>query len=471
METGFKNEEKRIKNGETKNINARQIAVRILTRVEKEGSYANVLLRENLFVLDDIRERHFASSLVNGVLKNKLLLDFALRKHLVKPMSALPHEVRAVLRSGALQILFMDKVPVPAAINEAVNIVKSWGHLKNHAYPALVNSILRKTAESGWQISWPDPDKEAVKYLSVRYSHPDWLVKRWLLRWGRQETEELLKANNQPAPTTIRVNTLKTSREELKKRLADHGVKLLESARVPEAGVLHDFEAVEKLEEFRAGLFTVQDESSQLVAHALGVKPGDRVLDTCSAPGGKTTHMAQLMKNTGQIVAVDIHSSKLKLIDTLADRLGIDIIRTLESDARELKGVEGRFNRVLVDAPCSGLGVIRRRADLRWQKKEEEMEKLPQLQLAILLKASEYVACGGELIYSTCTTEPEENFEVVKAFRQLRPEFKTVDLSASLPFPVTEEKDRQQLQKGVWQILPHRHGMDGFFMAKLCLKP
>lgn len=460
-----KNETISANNNLLKDQNARQIAVRILTRAEKEGAYANLLLRTQLAYLKDSRERHLTTALVNGVLKNKLTVDFALRKHLSKPMSALPHEVRAVLRIGAFQLLFMDRIPAAVAINECVNIVKTM----NISFGPLVNSVLRKTSDTGWDFPWPDKKRETVRYLTVRYSHPEWMVKRWLSRWGLAETEELLKVNNDPSPTCVRINTLKTTREKIKEALAGQGIKVLESTRVPEALYIDDFGAVENLEEFKKGELTVQDESSQLVAHVLGVKPGDRVLDVCSSPGGKTTHLAQIMNNTGEVIAVDIYAQKLQLVDELARRLGITIIKTVEDDGRVLKEVEGKFNRVLVDAPCSGLGVIRRRADLRWQKREDEIEKLPELQLAILLKAAERVIPGGELVYSTCTIEPEENFEIVKAFRKLKPEFSPVDLTRELPFPVTEKNDLQQLQKGVWQILPHLHRMDGFFFAKFKL--
>jgi 16S rRNA (cytosine967-C5)-methyltransferase len=442
--------------------NARLVAVRILTRVEKEGAYANLLLRAQLNDMEDGRDRHLATTLVNGVLKNKTLLDYALRKHLAKAMSSLPHEVRASLRVGALQILFLAKIPDPVAINETVNVVK----VMSPGYTALVNSVLRKTSETGWNFPWPDKNKDLRRYLALKYSHPEWLINRWLTRWGPEETEQLLSINNYPAPTCIRTNTLRTTRENLKQVLSGEGIRAEESLKTPEALYIEDFGTMDQSEAFRQGLFTVQDESSQLVAHVLKPQPGDRVLDVCSAPGGKTTHFAQFMNNEGEIVAVDLYPQKIKQIEELAERLGIEIIHTLTGDARELEGVNGRFDCVLVDAPCSGLGVIRRRADLRWQKREDEIKKLPELQLAMLTKASEYVLPGGKLVYSTCTTEPEENFEIVKAFRRLKPEFTPVDLTAALPFPVTEERDLAQLKKGVWQILPHRHGMDGFFLAK-----
>jgi len=454
--------EEHMKEHDMKELNARQVAVRILTRVEKEGAYAALLLRSQLAGLDDARERHLATALVNGVLKNKSVLDYALRKHLAKAMSALPYEVRACLRIGAFQLLFLDKIPGPVAINESVNTMKSI----NPAFVPLVNSVLRKTAEIGWDIAWPDRHKELLRFLAVKYSHPDWIVRRWLKRWGPEETEQLLMADNDPSPTCIRVNTLKTSPGDLREIFVSKGIEVRKSSRTPEALYIEDFGAVEKLEAFLEGKFTVQDESSQLAAYVLAPKPGNRVLDVCSAPGGKTTHLAQIMKNSGEIVALDFYPRKLQLVNELAHRLGITIIQTIPGDARELQGVEGKFDRVLVDAPCSGLGVIRRRADLRWQKREDEVKKLPELQLLILLKASEYVLPGGELVYSTCTTEPEENFEIVKAFRKMKPGFQPVDISKCLPFPVTDERDLAQLKKGVWQILPHLHGMDGFFLSK-----
>lgn len=447
----------------TENNNARLLAVRILTRVEKEGAYANLLLRSQLPALDQTRDRNLVTALVNGVLKNKLLLDYALRKHLSKPMSALPHEVRADLRIGIFQVLFMDKIPVSAAINESVEIART---VSKESFVPLVNSVLRKAADTAWDFQWPDPKRDTIRYLSVRYSHPEWMVKRWLSRWGRQETEDLLIANNEPAPTAIRVNTLKTTKEELIVALREKDITVLEDTIIPECLVITDYGGLEQLTEFRDGLFTVQDQSSQLVAHVLGVRENDTVLDVCSAPGGKTTHMAQLMRNKGSITAVDYYQQKLNLVGELAERLGITIIKTLEGDARELPESLGQFDRVLVDVPCSGLGVIRRRADLRWQKKEEEIKRLPELQLAILLKAAEHVRPGGDLVYSTCTLEPEENYEVVKAFRQLRPEFTSVDLIEELPFFIEGDKDSKQLHKGVWQILPHIHHMDGFFLAK-----
>ena len=434
-------------NNNSLEINARQMAVRILTRVEKEGAYANLLLRDSLDEIEDPRDRHLVSSLVNGVLKNKLLLDYALRRHLKSPMSSFPYELRALLRMGAFQLLFLTKIPAFAAINESVNLCKNIKQISGHNYPALVNGVLRRTAEEGWDFAWPDKNKQPWRYLSIRYSHPEWLVKRWLKRWGAEETEQLLKANNEPSATIIRVNTLKTGREELIAKLQSLNLKCTPIDRLPEAIRLEDFSGVEGLDVFKGGLFTVQDESSQLVAHILGVRPGQRVLDTCSAPGGKTTHMAQLMQNKGEIVAVDINPQKLKLVEQLAGRLGIDIIKTVESDARKLEGIDDKFDRVLVDAPCSGWGTLRRNPEILL--KNPNLEDLFYQQLSLLHSASSLVKEGGVMVYCVCSITKQETREVVKEWELDKgKEWEKLDLGTG---------EREMI---IW---PHQFLSDGFF--------
>src|SRR5665648_398357 len=441
---------------------ARGMAIQILTRVETQGAYANLLLQKNITRLTDSRDRQFVTLLVNGSLKHRITLDYALRLHLTKPMSSLPHEVRAILRLGAFQLLYVDKVPHAVAVNESVELAKPYPK-----FTGLVNGVLRKVMNKAWDFPWPDAKRETVRYLSVRYSHPEWMIQRWLKRWGMEETEALCQANNEPAQTWIRANTLKISRDDLMDRLTHEGVTVELGTRIPESLRIQHFGAIDRLERFEQGLFTVQDESSQLVAHVVDPKPGQRVLDTCSAPGGKTTHLAQRMQDMGDIMAFDIHEKKLDLINQSVERLGITIIQTQCGDARDLPGVRiGSQQRVLVDAPCSGLGVLRRRADLRWQKEEQDLKELPLLQLAILERASSCVEVGGDLIYSTCTIEPEENFEVVKTFRTRHPEFEAVNLVDELPFDLEDPRDIQQASKGMLQLLPHRHNMDGFFLAK-----
>ena len=444
------------------NLTARGMAVQMLTRVEVERAYANILLQNNIGKLTDSRDRQFVTLLVNGALKHRLTLDYALRRYLSKPMSVLPHEVRAILRIGAFQLLYVDKVPDAVAVNESVKLAKGFPK-----YTGLVNVVLRKVMSTAWEFSWPDSKRETVRYLSVRYSHPEWMVQRWLKRWGLEETEALCLANNEPAHTWIRTNTLKISRENLRDRLIQEGLIVELGTQIPESLRIQNFGALDRLESFREGLFTVQDESSQLVAHVLNPKPGQRVLDACSAPGGKATHLAQMMQDQGEILAFDIHAHKLDLIQQLTQRLGISIIEPQLGDARDLPGVRlGSQQCVLVDAPCSGLGVLRRRADLRWQREEQDLKQFPFLQLAILERASSCVDVDGDLVYSTCTTEPEENFEVIKKFRSEHPKFEPVNLVEALPFALENPRDIQQAKKGMLQILPNRHGMDGFFLAK-----
>ncbi|WP_088228492.1 16S rRNA (cytosine(967)-C(5))-methyltransferase RsmB [Desulfosporosinus sp. FKB] len=441
---------------------SRGMAVQILTRVEVEGAYANLLMQKTIARLSDARERQFVTLLVNGVLKHRLTLDYALRLHLSKPMSALPHEVRAILRIGAFQLLFVEKVPPAVAVNESVELAKSFAK-----FTGLVNVVLRKVLTKGWDIPWPDAKRDAVRYLSVRYSHPEWMIQRWLKRWGKEETEAFCQANNEPAPTWIRTNTLKISRQDLADLLIRDGITVELGERVPESLRIQNFGSLEGLETFKAGLFTVQDESSQIIAHVVAPEAGQHVLDACSAPGGKTTHLAQMMNNEGVILAFDVHAHKLELIEQLAQRLGITCIETQLGDARHLPGIRlDSQQRVLVDAPCSGLGVLRRRADLRWRKAEQDLGDLPLLQFAILERAASCVEVGGDLIYSTCTIEPEENFELVKKFRSAHPEFEAVNLVDALPFKLKDTRDIQQAAKGMLQLLPQRHGTDGFFLAK-----
>jgi ribosomal RNA small subunit methyltransferase RsmB len=441
---------------------ARWQAVQILLRVNQGGSYTNLLLQSSLQHTRDPRDRQLITMLVNGVLKNRETLDFALRLHLRKPLSALPASVREILRVTAYQILYLDRIPAAVAINEGVELTKR----QDYKFTGLVNGVLRQVMLQGWSLPWPDKAKEPVRYLTVRYSHPEWMVRRWWKRWGFTETEKLCCLNNEPSPTWIRTNTLKITREDLFKILQTEGVKVELGARVPESLLIQDFGALERLESYQAGYFTVQDESSQLVAHVLQPCSGQTVLDACSAPGGKATHIAQLMGNKGEILAFDIYPHKLELVRLLAERLGIGIIHPVLGDARELPGVKPRsMQKVLVDAPCSGLGIIRRKADLRWQKKETDIQAMAKLQMQILEQAAKCVAVGGELLYSTCTIEPEENFEVAKTFRINHPEFEVVNIG-TIPFMQLEEQDIKPAQKGMLQLLTQRHGTDGFFLAK-----
>jgi 16S rRNA (cytosine967-C5)-methyltransferase len=446
---------------ETKPNDARSIAMRLLVRAE-EGAYSNLLLKQALPTIPDARDRALTVTLVNGVLKNRGTLDYILKKHTHKPLKYLPSPALAALRLGAFQLLYLDRIPAAAAVNESVRLTKEVS--ATHA--TVVNSVLRRVATELWDITWPSESKDLPAYIAVRYSHPVWMVQRWLVRWGKAETISFCAYNNSPAPTWIRANTLRCDRDTLVSRLQDEGVESVQtSLRLPGALRIEGFGALDLLPAFADGWFTVQDQSSQLAALVLAPSPGERVLDLCSAPGGKATHLAELMQDQGSVHALDIHEGKCALISGSAERLGLSSIHVIAGDARSLQ-VSVPFDKVLVDVPCSGLGVLRRRADLRWQKVESIRETLPRLQAEILQNAAACVKKGGELLYTTCTVEPEENFDIIKAFLKVNSMFAPVDLTPLIPFSPFAG-DQRQWEKGMWQILPQKHDMDGFFLCKL----
>lgn len=444
---------------------ARTIALEVLEKVFEQGAYANLALQQAITHNISAADRGLATELVYGTLKQRLALDWHLQSFLAKPYEKLPSVLLHILRIGAYQLLFLDRVPARAAINEAVNQSKDRGLA---GLSSLVNAVLRNLERNKASLKLPDPQREPAQYLSITYSHPQWMVERWLKRWGFADVEQLCRANNLPAPTVFRTNTLRTSRQELVEMLNRSGIEAVLGSKAPESLEIRGFSTVETLKPFQQGLCTVQDESSMLVAHVLGPQPGDYVVDACAAPGGKTTHIAQLMKNNGKIKAFEVHAHKLPLIEGICRRLGIDCVEAIEGDATRLSElVTEQADRVLVDAPCSGLGVLRRKPDARWKKKEEDIAGLRLLQLKILDEAAKTLKPGGVLVYSTCTIEPEENFEVIKLFRRKHPDFEPADLNQALPFKLAREEDIHMAAKGYVQFLPHVHQMDGFFIAKM----
>lgn len=444
---------------------ARSAALEVLREVEDCGAYANLSLQQVLSKGIAQADRALATELVYGVLKQRLLLDWHLQSFLSKPLTSLPEAVQQILRLGAYQLLFLDRVPARAAINEAVNQTKILGF---SGLGGVVNGVLRNLERQKQDLQLPDANKDQAQYLSIIYSHPLWLVQRWLKRWGFAATAQLCQANNAPAPTVLRTNTLRIDRESLVEQLRMANGEVHPGHLAPESLHIANFAAVEKLEPFQAGLCTVQDESSMLVAHVLGAKRGEYVVDACAAPGGKTSHIAQLMQNEGTIIAVEIHAHKVPLINGTCRRLGLNCVEVINGDALHLsKIITKPADRVLVDAPCSGLGVLRRKSDARWRKAEGDIAELKRLQTAILNEAARLVKPGGTLVYSTCTVEPDENFEVIKEFRQSHRDFVPQDLNNLLPFRLERPEDIHMAAKGYVQLLPHIHGTDGFFIARL----
>lgn len=444
----------------------RSLALEVLIEVERKKAFSNLELNAALKRSTiDRREAGLATELVYGSLSRLNTLDWLANQLLAKPIHKLEPWLRNLLRISLYQLKYLDKIPDRAIIHEAVEEAKRYGH---KGTVGLLNGVLRnfqrKREELQVPSAWPK-----FKKIAIEHSHPEWLVKRWLGIYGEKETVEMCQINNHPPLISLRTNPLKGAREELIHRLQEEfpGARV-EPSPVAKEGISFSQAGNPAISQaFQQGFCTIQDESSMLVAYALASKPGMTVLDTCAAPGGKTTHIAEKMNNQGRIIALDIHEHKLKLIEENATRLGIDMIETKQADARELPPnlAHEPFDRILVDAPCTGFGVIRRKPDLKWQKSEKDAEAIATIQLQILKQASRWIKADGYIVYSTCTVDPEENGRLVHRFIDENPEF-VLDSSLIKDMPV--ELHGYFHKSGSYiQILPHYLGSDGFFIARL----
>ncbi|MBE3582867.1 MAG: 16S rRNA (cytosine(967)-C(5))-methyltransferase RsmB [Limnochordaceae bacterium] len=438
---------------------ARRAAVQVLTAVDEAAAFSPLSLHAAMERAQlDARDRSFAALLVYGTLRWRGRLDWELQHYLRQPFAKLPPPVRNVLRLGLYQLRFASSVPASAAVSTSVELSRRLG------YPGLaqlVNAVLRRASATDPGPWLPDPAQDPTGYLSITGSHPRWLVERWLQRLGFDETEALLAANNESPPISLRTNLLRISAPDLLARLRAEGLPAEPSPLVPEGIRVHGFPRLEQSSLFQQGLFQVQDDSSMLVAYAVDPRPGQTVLDLCSAPGGKSTHLGERLGNTGRVIAFDPNPRKLQLVQEAARRLGLTNVYTQVADAREVRGPQAP--RVLVDAPCTGLGVIRRRPELRWRQRPDHLPELVRLQKEILTAAARLVAPGGRLVYSTCTTEPEENEDNVEWFGRQFPEFTLEPIVPSLPEPACSRISSDRPYLRLW---PHRHGSDGFFVAR-----
>lgn len=447
-----------------KKPSARDLALKVLYSVNEEEAYSNIELNKVLVKYDPEKlDRAFITELVYGVLRFRGTLDWVLGQYMNRPLDKISPWIREILRLGVYQLMYMDKVPPSAAVNESVNLAKKYGH---QGVVKFVNGVLRNIGRNLDNLAFPDINKDPIGHIAAKYSHPRWMVERWIGEFGVDNTEAICIANNSNPPNTVRTNTLKTSREDLAQVLNKENIVAEFCKYAPEGLNIKGFKSIGTIPEFSQGLFLVQDESSMLPAHALSPQPGSLVIDACSAPGGKTTHLAQLMENRGKIIAADIHRHKMELIRENAERLGIDIIETVLTDARQL---QEKFTEaadyILLDAPCSGLGVLRRRPEIRWRKKPETINELHQLNRDLLAQVAKCLKPGGRLVYSTCTITAEENQEVVEEFVQNNPDFQFGDILNFLPPDLPGFNDKKGL--GYIQLLPQVDGMDGFFIASL----
>lgn len=446
-------------------MNAREIALNILNEIYNQQAYANIALSRQLTKqastnsnISDM-DRRFITELVYGTVKAGDTLIWIIKRFVNRPLQKIDLVILNILRLGVYQIVFMDKIPPSAACNESVNLAKKFS---NQGSAKFVNGVLRNLIRQPEKYTMPTGNKASE--LAIREQHPLWLVKKFIHTFGSEAAIALCRFNNTEAPLILRTNTLKTTRENLIKQLMELNCEIEPSKLTPEGIICKTHPSLSSFTPLQNGLAQVQDESSMLVAHVVNPKPNEFIIDTCSAPGGKTTHIATLMNNQGKIIAGDIYEHKLKLIEENATRLGINIIETKLLDARKIGELyPQKADKVLVDAPCSGLGVLRRKPDSRWNKTPELLTELPELQLEILESASQAVKPQGALIYSTCTIMPEENIYVINAFLAKHPEFILEDISKYLPFKLNKQKSQHK----TLQLMPHLDNTDGFFIARM----
>ena len=407
--------------------NARKTAVKVLVKIETEGTYSNLGVAEALKNSElKLQDKSLATAIIYGVLDRKITLDYILSKFLKTPINKTEPFTLMVLRSALYQIKYMDKIPESAAVNEAVKIMKSSKFSRNAGF---VNGVLRSVLRTDVEI----PKGDSAEDLSVRYSCPLWIVESFLKDYGLADTKALLEESLKPAPTVLRINTVKADISEIEKEyeIKENSIELTKGIDISNS------------ELYKKGLVYAQDYASQRAVEILSPKSGDRVLDVCSAPGGKAFTMANLMGNKGEIIACDLYPHRVELIERTAKRLGLDIIKTAVADATRYNPKLGEFDCVLCDVPCSGLGVIRRKPEIKYNALPC-LEELKNIQLSILRNAVKYLKKGGKLLYSTCTLRREENEKLVISFQK-------------------EYNDLCKVYEHTF--MPHKDGTDGFYCA------
>ncbi len=443
-------------------INARQLAYQVLLNLEKQASYPDRLIRAALQRHAGLREedRALLTELVYGVLRWRGLLDWHVDQLSRVERRKIAPEIGILLRLALYQVLYLDRVPDHAAVNETVKIAKST---QPPYLVRFVNAILREAIRREGKWEWPSPETAPDEHLAITTSHPRWFVRRCLDEFDFDETRSFCQASNTVAPMVLRVNTHRASAGEVVEFLQGKGLKAEPSPYLATAvrlsGIRQD---ITQLSIYKNGWIHVQDEASQLISVVLDPQPGERILDICAGFGGKSTHIGGLMQNDGEIVAVDQSSWKLQELQQNARRQGIGIIRTLASDALELRPeILGSFDRVLLDAPCSGFGTLRRKPDIKWRRHLKDPYRFSQLQKQLLEHASLFVKPNGVLVYATCTVFAEEDEGVAEGFCRRHQGWNLESAAEFLP-----DRCRQMLKGSFFRSWPHRHGVDGFFAAR-----
>lgn len=447
--------------------NTRELAVNILLETAEKQAYSHLIIRDVLDKYDYMngRDKAFVKRIAEGTLERKIQIDYILNQFSKVPVSKMKPFIRNLLRISVYQLLFMDYVPDSAVCNEAVKLAGKRGF---RSLSGFVNGVLRNIARTGKQTAYPDKEKDPIAYLSVIYSMPEWLTEKWMEEFGREKTECILKGFLEVQPVTVRLKETITEgeKEELLASLKAAGVKARKHPYLPYAYCLFETEGVGKLPGFQEGLFTVMDVSSMLVGEIAGIRENDFIIDVCAAPGGKALHAAEKLKGTGIVQARDLNEYKVSLIRNNIQRMQKNNIEAMVWDACSLREEDvEKADVVLADLPCSGLGIIGKKQDIKYHASKEGIRQLAKLQWEILSVVWQYVKPGGTLIYSTCTISPEENEENVNRLIENYP-FERENLKPFLPKQLQESE-----KEGCIQLLPGIHETDGFFMARLRRKP
>ena len=435
----------------------REIALKALYKIDKEEAYVNIaldeIIKENKRKLED-RDIGFVSEIVYGVTTWKLTIDEIIKKYSKLRIKKISPWILNILRMGIYQIVFLDRVPKSAAVNESVNLAKRYGHRGSSNF---VNAILRKVEKKDYETFFEI--ENPMERISKTTSMPIWIIEELLKENDIEKVEEICKASNLKPKVEVRINRLKTDKQELEKLLKERNITFQEG-KIKDFFVLEKTKNLEQLDLFRQGYFTIQDEGAGLIAKIVDPKSNEVILDACSSPGGKTTYMAELMDDKGEIIAWDLHSHRIKLVEETAKRLGIHIVKTECQDATIYKEeYKEKFDKILLDVPCLGIGVLKRKPDIKWKRKPEDIEEITQIQQNILETCAKYLKPNGQLVYSTCSIFKEENDSIIDKFLQKNTNFAYSKIEIPYLENNTEKVNKIQLYQN--------EETDGFFMCKL----
>lgn len=445
----------------TKAINEREIVLEVLLEITEHGMYSHIVLRDvlNKYQYLEKKERSFITRVTEGTLEHMMEIDYILDQFSKVKVKKMKPVIRNIMRSAVYQMKYMDSVPVSAACNEAVKLAvrKGFGSLRG-----FVNGVLRNVARNLDQIEYPT---EPLKRLSIQYSMPEWILNLWLKAYDSDIVEQMLQAFQRETPLTIRCNLRMVTPKQLKEHLEAEGVTVQVHPYLEYAFHISGFDYLGDLESFQNGEFSVQDISSMLVSELADPKEGDYVIDVCAAPGGKSLHMAEKLNGSGHVEARDLTEYKVSLIQENIERTGLSNVEAVQQDALIFdESSIGKADIVLADLPCSGLGVLAKKTDLKYKATKEGADSLAKLQREMLKNVQAYVKDEGKLVYSTCTINPAENMDNVHWFLNQYPEFELIDIHGSL----CEELQKDVKENGCIQLLPGVHQSDGFFLA--CMK-